>query len=111
MITKILWLLATFFLAHVQLDAAQQPAKIPRLGFLFFGSKDQPHLESFHQGLRHLGYVEGKNISIEYRQAQRSSERLPLLAAELVPAILTLYLQLRLRRLALSFRQIPEPPS
>ena len=35
--------------------AAQQPAKTPRIGFLFVGSKDQPHLESFHQGLRQLG--------------------------------------------------------
>jgi putative ABC transport system substrate-binding protein len=63
---------------------AQHPAKIPRLGFLFFGSRDQPHLESFHQGLRDLGYVDGKNISIEYRYAERSSDRLAMLAAELV---------------------------
>ena len=63
---------------------AQHPAKIPRLGFLFFGSRDQPHLEPFHQGLRDLGYVDGKNISIEYRYAGRSSDRLAMLAAELV---------------------------
>ena len=84
MITKVLWLLATFLLAYVQLDAGEHPAKIPRLGFLFFGSKDQPHLESFHYGLRDLGYVDGKNIRIEYRYAERSSERLAVLAAELV---------------------------
>jgi putative ABC transport system substrate-binding protein len=83
-ITKILWLLAILLLAQVQLDAAQHPAKIPRLGFLFFGSRDQPHLESFHQGLRDLGYIEGKNIFIQYRYAERNSERLAVLAAELV---------------------------
>jgi putative tryptophan/tyrosine transport system substrate-binding protein len=84
MISKILWLLAILFLAHVQLGTAQQPAKIPRIGFLFFGSRHQPHLQSFHQGLRDLGYVDGKNISIEYRYAERSSDRLVMLAAELV---------------------------
>jgi putative tryptophan/tyrosine transport system substrate-binding protein len=67
-----------------ELAAAQQPAKNPRIGFLFVGSKDQPHLESFHQGLRELGYVEGKNISIEYRYAEGKSDVLPVLAAELV---------------------------
>jgi hypothetical protein len=47
MITRILWLLATFLLAHGQLDAGQHTAKIPRLGFLFFGSRDQPHFDHF----------------------------------------------------------------
>ncbi len=84
MITRILWLLATFLLAHVQLAAAQHPAKIHRLGFLFFGSRDQPDLESFHRGLRVLGYIDGKNISIEYRYAERSSDRVAALATELV---------------------------
>ena len=84
MVRRILWLLASCLLAHVQLAAAQQPAKIPRIGFLFFGSKDQAHLESFHQGLRDLGYVENKNISIAYRYAERRSDRLGSLAAELV---------------------------
>ena len=67
-----------------EVAAAQQPAKTPRIGFLFVGSKDQPHLESFHQGLRELGYVDGKNISIEYRYAEGKSDALPALAAELV---------------------------
>jgi hypothetical protein len=40
MIRKIFWLLAIFLLAHVQLAAAEQPAKTPRIGFLFLGSKD-----------------------------------------------------------------------
>ena len=63
---------------------AQQPAKIPRIGFLFFGSKDQPHLESFRQGLREFGYVEGKNIFVEYRYAEGKSDALAGLAADLV---------------------------
>jgi hypothetical protein len=83
MIRRILWLLATFLLAHVQLVAAQHPVKNARIGFLFFGSKDQPHLQSFHHGLRELGYIEGKNISIEYRYAEGESDALPSLAPEL----------------------------
>lgn len=63
---------------------AQQPARIPRIGFLFFGSRDQPHLEAFRQGLKNLGYVEGKNIAIEYRYAEGKPDALPALAAELV---------------------------
>jgi ABC-type uncharacterized transport system substrate-binding protein len=62
----------------------QQQARIPRIGFLFIGSKDQPHLEPFRQGLRELGYVEGKNILIEYRFAEGKLDALPVLAAELV---------------------------
>jgi ABC-type uncharacterized transport system substrate-binding protein len=67
-----------------EVAAAQQPAKTHRIGFLFVGSKDQPHLESFHQGLRELGYVDGKNILIEYRYAEGKSDALPALAADLV---------------------------
>jgi putative tryptophan/tyrosine transport system substrate-binding protein len=84
MIIKIIGLITTLVLTHVHFTAAQQPAKAPRIGFLFVGSKDQPHLESFHQGLRELGYVDGKNILIEYRYAEGKSDALPALAAELV---------------------------
>ena len=83
MIRKILWLLATFLLAHVQLAAAQHPVKNARIEFLFFGSKDQPHLQSFHRGMRELSYVEGNNISIESRYAGGESDAVPSLAAEL----------------------------
>ncbi len=64
---------------------AQQPArKVPRIGILFIGDRNQPHLEAFKQGLRERGYIEGKNIAIEYRYAEGKIDRLPLLAAELV---------------------------
>src|SRR5262245_1278134 len=63
---------------------AQQPKKIPRIGILFIGSRDQPHLDSFKQGLRERGYTEGENIAIEYRYAEGKRDRLPELATELV---------------------------
>jgi len=65
---------------------AQAPAKVPRIGFLSARPPtDNPYfLESFRQGLRELGYVEGQNIAIEYRFAEGRPERLPALAAELV---------------------------
>ena len=60
---------------------AQQPAgKVPRIGFLTTGSASDPlnalRLDAFRQGLRDLGYVEGKTINIEYRYAEGRSERL-----------------------------------
>jgi putative tryptophan/tyrosine transport system substrate-binding protein len=84
MIIKIIGLITTLVLTQLDLAGAQQPAETPRIGFLFVGSKDQPHLESFHQGLRELGFVDGKNILIEYRYAEGKSDALPALAAELV---------------------------
>jgi len=58
--------------------------RIPRVGILFIGGKDQPHLESFKQGLRERGYAEGKNIILIYRYAEGKGERLADLAADLV---------------------------
>ena len=64
---------------------AQQPAKVPRIGFLHYGSSGpSPEVDAFRQGLGDLGYIEGKNINIEYRFASGRIERLPELAAELV---------------------------
>jgi putative ABC transport system substrate-binding protein len=65
---------------------AQQPAKIPRIGILLAASASfyTARVEAFRQRLRELGYVEGKNILIEYRHAEGKAERLPDLAAELV---------------------------
>jgi len=65
---------------------AQQPKKIPRVGYLaaVSVSADAPRLQAFRQGLRDLGYVEGENIMVDYRHESRDFERLPELAAELV---------------------------
>jgi putative ABC transport system substrate-binding protein len=64
---------------------AQQAAKVARIGLLALNLAAAPHLpEAFRQGLRDLGYVEGRNIVIEYRDAEGKPERLPALAAELV---------------------------
>jgi putative ABC transport system substrate-binding protein len=65
--------------------AAQPPEKVPRVGFL--GPRthsDAGFVDAFLQGLRELGWVEGKTIVIEYRWAEGRSDRLPDLAAELV---------------------------
>ena len=65
---------------------AQQPRKIPRVGYLQVtaSSTVAARTEAFRQGLRELGYVEGKNIFIEWRFAEGKADRLPALAAELV---------------------------
>ncbi len=66
---------------------AQQPKKVPRIGYIS-GTGDAanqgPYLEALRQGLRKLGYVEGKNIAIEYRGAEGKLDRIPNLVAELV---------------------------
>jgi putative ABC transport system substrate-binding protein len=65
---------------------AQQPKKVPRIGILVGGSaaSDSARIEALRQGLRDLGYVEGKNILIEYGYAEGKSDRLNELAAGLV---------------------------
>jgi putative ABC transport system substrate-binding protein len=80
------WLLATFLLTTVSIAEAQQPPKIPRIGFLAAVShaNNSVRFEAFRLGLRELGYVEGKNIVIEWRYAEGKLDRLPALAAELV---------------------------
>ena len=61
--------------------SAQQPTQIPRIGYLSGGGT---RIDAFRQGLRELGYVEGKNIIIEWRSAEGKLDHLPALAAELV---------------------------
>jgi putative ABC transport system substrate-binding protein len=65
---------------------AQQPTKVPRIGFLFSLSPavNTDRIEAFRHGLRDLGYVEGKNVVVEYRYAEGKQDRLSELAAELV---------------------------
>jgi putative ABC transport system substrate-binding protein len=68
------------------LAEAQQPTKVPRIGILVGSSlsANAARIDAFRQGLRELGYVEGKNIAIEFRSAEGKFDRLPDLAAELV---------------------------
>ena len=63
---------------------AQQQAKVPKIGFLGARPAQPPGSELFRRELRALGYVEGKNIAIEYRYAEDKLDRLPALADELV---------------------------
>ncbi len=78
--------LAIFFLTTVSLAEAQQPKKIAKIGYLFPGTPaTTAHLlEAFRQGLRELGYVEGKTFVLELRYGEARVERLPELARELV---------------------------
>src|SRR5262249_42697320 len=65
--------------------SAQQPTKVPRIGYLGGISpfSNPTRIEAFRQGLRELGYIEGKNIVIEWRHHEGNIDRLPTLAAEL----------------------------
>jgi putative ABC transport system substrate-binding protein len=73
------------FLAAPFATDAQQPGRIARIGFLSLNMAGNPRgTDSFRQGLREHGYVEGRNVVIEYRDAERKFERFPALAAELV---------------------------
>jgi len=76
---------ALLFALSVSADA-QETKKVPRIGFLIPGSSATyaVRVDAFRQGLRDLGYVEGKNIAIEYRYAEGKLELLPKLIAELI---------------------------
>jgi putative tryptophan/tyrosine transport system substrate-binding protein len=77
--------LALSLLAAPLVAEAQQVAKIPRIGYLATSLATNPdQQEAFLRGLRDLGYVEGRNVVIEYRDAEGKLERLPALAAQLV---------------------------
>jgi putative tryptophan/tyrosine transport system substrate-binding protein len=79
-------LLIGFILADVHFAEAQQSAKISRIGYLTVASlsSNVARVEAFRQGLRELGYVEGKNIVIEWRSAEGKLERQGELTSELV---------------------------
>ena len=73
-------LFVVILLAVAVIAEAQQPKKVPRIGYLFDPcSTDPPAPRPFGQGLRELGYIEGKNIVIEYRYAEGKLDRLPSL--------------------------------
>jgi len=77
--------IASGLLATPLAAEAQQAAKAARIGYLANVPAANPHLhEAFRQGLRDLGYVEGRNVAIEVRSAEGKPERFPALAAELV---------------------------
>jgi len=80
------WLQATVLLTITLPAYAQQPTQVPRIGFLNAASTSAilVRYEAFRQGLRELGYVEGKNIVIDYRYAEGKLDRLRELATELV---------------------------
>jgi putative ABC transport system substrate-binding protein len=80
-------LVAVVLLAVGVIAQAQQPKKLPRIGYVTeIGdfSSPSPNLEAFRQGLRDLGYIEGQNIVIEFRSAEGKPDRVPSLVAELV---------------------------
>jgi putative ABC transport system substrate-binding protein len=78
--------LCALLFALCQAVHAQQTKKVPRIGYLSVGSPETTpaRYEAFRQGLREVGYTEGKDILIEYRYAQEKLEQLPTFAAELV---------------------------
>jgi len=80
------WLLATLLLTTISLAQAQQPTKVTSIGYLVGSalSANAARIEAFRQGLRELGYVEGKNITVQWQSADGKLDRLPALAADLV---------------------------
>ena len=78
-------LLAVMMLAAISTADAQPKGKIPRLGVLLYSTpENDPNVAEFRQNLRALGYVEGRNLLVEYRYAGGKAERLAEAAAELV---------------------------
>jgi putative tryptophan/tyrosine transport system substrate-binding protein len=78
------WLVTPLLLACVHLTEAQQPAKIPKIGWLSARTPSVPGLERFRRELRELGYIESQNIAFESRYADNKFDRLPALADELI---------------------------
>jgi putative ABC transport system substrate-binding protein len=78
--------LCAMLLALCSSVEAQQPKKVPRIGYLSGTdpARESTRTEPFRLALRELGYIEGQNIAIEYRYAEGKSDRFPELAADLV---------------------------
>ena len=84
MITRRRFLIASGGLLIAAPLAAQQPGKVYRIGFLRTPAPPDAYIEAFRQGLKELGYIEGKNVAFEYRWADGKLDQLPALAAELI---------------------------
>jgi putative ABC transport system substrate-binding protein len=83
---KLFWVVLFLFLGAGTFVETQQAKKIPRIGFLMGTSlsANTARIDAFQQGLREFGYVEGKNIVIQWRSAEGKRDRPPSLAVELV---------------------------
>jgi putative ABC transport system substrate-binding protein len=83
---RVLWVLCAMLFAFCVSASAQQPKTIPRIGYLLPGNptSESTGSEAIRLALRELGYVEGKNVALEYRYAEGKPDRFPALAAELV---------------------------
>src|SRR5262249_42724942 len=80
-----LLLTASIVISFLRVEA-QQPKKVPRIGYLstFDAANESPRSEAIRRALRELGYIEGQNLAIEYRYTEGKRDRHPELAAELV---------------------------
>jgi putative tryptophan/tyrosine transport system substrate-binding protein len=83
---RLFGLVTLLFVGVSTLVEAQQPTKVPRIGYLSAvdAASDSARAEGLRLALRELGYIEGQNIAIEYRYAEGKFDRAPGLAAELV---------------------------
>jgi putative ABC transport system substrate-binding protein len=85
MMRKITGLALSVLLIALSFSAqAQQPKKVPRIGYLSLASGPGPAVEAFRRAVRELGYIEGKNIAFEYRYGKNKLDQLPALADALV---------------------------
>src|SRR5262249_14818508 len=85
MIKRLPWIVTFLLLAAGTFAEAQQPGKVYRIGVLSGGVPGySPDIETFRQALDELGYVEGKNLVIEYRYSEWKDDRYPDLASDLV---------------------------
>ncbi len=79
----LIWPLAAFLLATVSPAAAQQPVKMPRVGYVAAAKGPSPYLAAFKQGLQELGHIEGQTVAIEFRSSEDRNQ-VAALASELI---------------------------
>src|SRR5262245_9819292 len=87
MVKRFIWLVVLVLLVSATFVEADQAKKIPQIGYLSAGSRSSmsaARTEAFRQGLRDLGYVEGRNLVIEWRFAEGNPDRVPTILADLV---------------------------